>query len=257
MATLPDDRWLLVCDVDGTLLLPERENPGLEEFNRFIESNRGRIVFAINTGRSLDEVATVAEAGPIVTPEWLACGVGTSLYSGFTPDTADSGWERALSREWNREEIRAALSGCPGIFEQEAWNQHGARLSYYIQGPVPEILPGVLARVEPWKDSIKRVVALDYYLDFMPLWAGKGGAAAYLAEKLGIPSERVLVAGDSGNDRDMLEREFRPIVVANHASDLDDFVECPGVFRSRSPAAAGVLEGLAHFGALSADATAR
>ena len=99
MATIPDDRWLLVCDVDGTLLLPERENPGLEEFNRFIENNRGRVVFALNTGRSLDEVATVAEAGPIVTPDWLACGVGTSLYSGFTPDTADSGWERAVSRE--------------------------------------------------------------------------------------------------------------------------------------------------------------
>lgn len=242
------ETWLLVCDVDGTLLYPPADNPGLKEFNELVAASGGRIVLALNSGRGLDEMAQVAESGPIVRPSWLVCGVGTEIYSGFTADTSDREWERLMMREWGREDIRAALADCPGICEQEAWHQHGAKLSYYFQDEVDAVLPLVDARIGPWKDSIKKVVCMDYYLDLMPQWSGKGEPVGFLARKLGISDDRVLVAGDSGNDRDMMDRGFKSIIVANHASDLADLVGKPGTYRSSSPGAAGVLEGLAHFG---------
>lgn len=243
-----DDIWLLVCDVDGTLLVPVVGNPGLEAFNRLIAGGEGRIILVLNSGRGLDEMAMVAENGPIVRPSWLVCNVGTEIFSGFTPDTADSEWERLMRREWGREDIRAALADCPGLSEQEAWHQHAAKLSYYFHDPVDAVLPLVDARIAPWRDSVKKVVCMEYYLDIMPQWSGKGGPVGYLARKFGIPEDRVVVAGDSGNDRDMMDRGYKSIIVANHASDLDDLVGKPGVFLSSSPGAAGVLEGLAHFG---------
>ena len=82
-----DKSCLLVCDIDGTLLLPERGNPGLAEFARFVEDNRGILTLALNSGRSLGDIAAVAESGPIPRPDWVMCDVGTSLLSGFTPDT--------------------------------------------------------------------------------------------------------------------------------------------------------------------------
>lgn len=44
-------------------------------------------------------------------------------------------------------------------------------------------------------------------IDVLPINAGKGNAAEYLRTKLGVSPEQTIVAGDSGNDADML---FKP-----------------------------------------------
>jgi len=248
MNNTSDEKWLIVCDIDGTLLLPALDNPGLEQFNLFVEKNRNRIILALNSGRSLDEVAMVAEFGPIARPDWLICGVGTSLYSGFTPDTADAEWEDLMGHDWLREDIREALAACPGLTEQEAWNQHTAKLSYYFDDPPATVLPEIIRLTAKWKGQFKQIVCLDRYLDIMPLWGGKGAPVQYLAGKLGVPRSRVIVSGDSGNDHDMLDRGYPSILVVNHAPDLNDLVGAKDIFASKKPAASGVLEGMAFFG---------
>ncbi len=64
----------------------------------------------------------------------------------------------------------------------------------------------------------------------------------WLGEKLGIPETAFVVAGDAGNDRDMMERGWKTILVANHSEELADLSSLPGVYLSGSPSAAGVLE---------------
>jgi sucrose-phosphate synthase len=240
--------WLIVCDIDGTLLLPGSGNPGLEEFSRFIEDHRDTVVFVLNSGRSLDEIAQVAECGPIPRPDWMVCSVGTELYSGFTPDTADRGWEGIMARDWPREEIRRALAGCPGIIEQEAWLQHAAKLSYYFEAPVADVHPEIIRRTGSWQENFKKIVCFDHYLDFLPSWGGKGASIKYLADKYEIDADHIVTAGHSVHDRDMLDRGYASILVSNHAADLADLVGKEGVFLSSRPAASGVLEGLAFFG---------
>ncbi len=249
---MSEDKWLLVCDIDGTLILPGENNPGLEEFARFLEARRDRIVFVLNSGRSLDEMAEVAENGPIPRPDWLVCGVGTELYSDFDPGAPDREWESLVMGDWAREEIREALSDVEGLEEQEAWLQHHAKLSYYIDAWDAETQAALLEELDrktaPWTGAFKKVTTLDRYLDLLPTWGGKGGPIPFLAERLGIPLSRVIAAGDSGNDRDMLDRGYRSIIVANHAEEIGDLVGRDGVHLASKPAAAGVLEGLARFG---------
>lgn len=242
-----NEKWLLVCDIDGTLLLPNESNPGIEEFARFIESRRDDIVFVLNSGRSLDEMAEVAERGPIPRPDWLICGVGTELYADFDPFSADREWESYVKREWAREEIREALAGTDGLEEQEAWLQHHAKLSYYMDGDVPELMAELDRKTKPWEGGFKSLTCLGLYLDILPVWGGKGGPIRFLAERLGIPDSRIITAGDSGNDRDMLAQGFNSIIVANHSEEIRDLVGRDGVHLASKPAAAGVLEGLGRF----------
>ncbi len=243
-----NDKWLVVCDIDGTLLLPRERNPGLEEFSRFIESRRDRIVFVLNSGRGLEEIAEVAERGPIPKPDWLVCGVGTELYADFDPASYDLEWESYMKREWAREEIREALAETEGLQEQEAWLQHNAKLSYYLDGDIPSVLAELDRKTKPWEGSFKRLTCLGLYLDILPLWGGKGGPIHFLADRLGIPESRIIAAGDSGNDRDMLDRGFNSIIVSNHSEEIRDLVGRDGVHLASKPAAAGVLEGLTRFG---------
>ncbi len=66
----------------------------------------------------------------------------------------------------------------------------------------------------------------------------------HVAAKLGIAQARVYVAGDSGNDLDMLEAAANAIVVSNHEPVLARLRGRPGVYFARSPYAAGALEGV-------------
>ena len=58
------------------------------------------------------------------------------------------------------------------------------------------------------------------FLDVLPDGASKGNAMHYLARRWGLAMDRILVAGDSGNDADMLRGGAQAVVVANHSSEL-------------------------------------
>jgi len=56
--------------------------------------------------------------------------------------------------------------------------------------------------------------------------------------------DRVIVAGDSGNDIDMIADCPNAIVVANHEVGLLDKLPSQSIYLARRRHAAGVLEGL-------------
>jgi hydroxymethylpyrimidine pyrophosphatase-like HAD family hydrolase len=58
----------------------------------------------------------------------------------------------------------------------------------------------------------------------------------------------VAVAGDSGNDRQMFETEYKGIVPVNALDELKALASKPWHYHSPYPAARGVLDGLRHFG---------
>ena len=83
----------------------------------------------------------------------------------------------------------------------------------------------------------------------MPPAAGKAAAIKWLCGHADVPQEAVVVSGDSANDLDMFADPFRGIVVANGHPELKRLTG-PAVFHATRRCAAGVLEGLRHFGVL-------
>jgi sucrose-6-phosphatase len=86
--------------------------------------------------------------------------------------------------------------------------------------------------------------------DVLPPAAGKGSATLFLTEHLGVPIERLIVAGDSGNDAAMFRISPRGIVVGNARPELCGAVDRSRVYFARGARAAGLLEGLVHYRAV-------
>ncbi|MHB8899451.1 MAG: HAD family hydrolase, partial [Thermoguttaceae bacterium] len=93
------------------------------------------------------------------------------------------------------------------------------------------------------------------FIDVLAPRASKGRAIRYLSNKWNIPLERIATAGDSGNDRDMLMGRTAGIVVANHSEELRSLQKAKAslIYFADSAHAAGILEGLRHYGFLPAD----
>ena len=91
------------------------------------------------------------------------------------------------------------------------------------------------------------VYSRGQYLDLLPERASKGRALKYLSEKWGIPMEHVLVAGDSGNDAEMLASRALGVVVGNHSSELDHLRGLDRVYFAEGEYAWGIIEGIDHY----------
>lgn len=83
-------------------------------------------------------------------------------------------------------------------------------------------------------------------LDVVPANAGKGEAIEYIRQAIGVPPERVVVAGDSANDIDMFRPSSRGIIVGNADEELAALTG-PNVYHARRGYAGGVLDGLKHW----------
>jgi len=93
--------------------------------------------------------------------------------------------------------------------------------------------------------EVKVIYSSSKNLDIIPHVSGKGSAVEYLRQRLGIPSKRVVVAGDSGNDLEMFIAPYKGIIVANATAELKQ-KQGDTIYHAQAAHAAGVLEGL-HF----------
>jgi hydroxymethylpyrimidine pyrophosphatase-like HAD family hydrolase len=86
------------------------------------------------------------------------------------------------------------------------------------------------------------------YLDVLPAGVAKGPTLVRLLRELALPTDRVLVAGDTMNDLSLFETGFNGVAVGNSEPDLLDAVaRFPWVYQSPLPGAAGISDAIRHF----------
>jgi sucrose-phosphate synthase len=143
--------------------------------------------------------------------------------------------------------VEEVLRDVAGLALQPLENQREFKLSYDVDPdklpPIPEIQALLHARRLP----VHLVYSSQAYLDVLPVRASKGRAIRYLAYKWGLPLRAFLVAGDSGNDLEMLVGDTLGVVVANHSRELDVLKGNEQIYFARSTHADGILEGMAHY----------
>ena len=232
---------LFVTDLDGTLLGDERALIGfLAWYGR--AKDRMRLVYS--SGRFSDSVRQSIETHRLPEPDAVIGGVGTEIEESGAGKRL-IGWP-PVSYRWNPYVVRTTCALYSELEEQPLHLVSHYKVSYYGY----DLDAGFLSQLERDLASAGQDVAVIYSsnrdLDILPADANKGAAAAFLAERWRIEANRVIVAGDSGNDLEMFGRGFRGIVVGNAQPELKS-LDDPAVYHATGHYATGVIEGLQYW----------
>ncbi|RFC64352.1 HAD-IIB family hydrolase [Fulvimarina endophytica] len=238
-------RQLLVCDIDNTLTGCES---CIKTFSRWHSQESG-LDFSVATGRSFHSALSILEKQHAPYPRLIVSSVGTEIHwltaNGITYER-DEDWSRHIEEGWRRAEIAEVLAGVPGIVPQAPLEQRRFKLSF-LTGGEPGLVETIRARLQARHLSASVIHSHGRYLDILPVRASKGAAITYLKRVLGLGDDAIFVAGDSGNDIEMLRAVPQSIIVANYSDALAARSDLAHSYVSRESYALGIIEGVRHF----------
>lgn len=280
---------LLVTDLDNTLV---GDDLATKRFNQYLDDHRQNYVVVYATGRSYDSAKQLMQERKLLEPNYWVTGVGTEIYSQNYLDLTwaiklSTDWQRQaiadlievkfpeLQLQINEEQNPWKLS-----FHLRNYDQSSAKLQtlgqanqeYDSEHPIPTQNHFSQACILRESDRFKNetINRLNIYLqqmylsaqivysssidvDVLPINANKGNAVAYIQQKLGIPSYRTLVCGDSGNDISMFHQTTLGVIVNNAQPELIDWYHSHAEsnhYLANKPYASGILEALQKFNLL-------
>ncbi|TAN29443.1 MAG: HAD-IIB family hydrolase [Actinomycetota bacterium] len=234
---------ILALDIDNVLV---GDAKGLKQLLGWIELHQKKTIFAVATGRSLHDTQNVLRQHNVPLPEVIISSVGSEIHYGpkILPDL---GWATHIQYSWRREATVQTLKQVPGLTLQPIANQREFKISYNVS---PESMPSI-EEISNVLNSHGLRANLIYshseFLDVLPIRASKGRAIRYLSYKWGVPLEKILVAGDSGNDEEMLEGRTLGVVVGNYSPELERLRGHHQIYFAKAEYALGVLEGIEHY----------
>lgn len=230
---------LLVTDVDDTLT---GDDEALAALLERLETTEAKVGFGIATGRTLGEAIELLEDLDVRVPDVLITAAGSQLHYG-THLLPDRSWERQIRYRWDREEVQAVVDAIPGL-ERVATSETPYRLRYRLDPDDAPKLREIQRHVRRQGLRVTTILDHDVYLDIVPVRASPGLAIRFFCFKWNLEPQHLLVAGDSGNDWDMLSGDTLGVVVSNHTSELERLRGRSRVYFAKSPHAWGILEGI-------------
>jgi sucrose-phosphate synthase len=236
---------LMIFDIDDTLIGHEEAQ---EKLKQVILENQPQIGFGVATGRTIDSAIAVLKEHNFVMPDIIISSVGSEIYYKNKDDEYfyATGWDKHISHLWKRNKIVELLDEFDFLKLQEDETQRKYKISYYHEA-TEEQLNQVIEKLV--KNNIKAnfIISHKKYIDVLPYRASKGRAVRYMAYRWNIPHENILVAGDSGNDEDMLRGELLGIVVGQHSDELKKLKGRRRIYFAKEKATAGILEGAYYY----------
>ncbi|MCV9932588.1 HAD-IIB family hydrolase [Flavobacterium sp. LS1R47] len=238
---------LFVSDIDGTLIEPKLNNPGLKELKEHLINRTEKMAFALASGRNLALVKKVIDEEQFPLPDFVICSVGTEIYyTNGKNYILDKGWATFLAGRWKREDIVNRLKGIAWLRLQEEEAQNPYKISYYYDKEKYDYEQLITVLGTGWY-KVNIIPSHGEFIDFIPKRASKGNAVKFLCRKWAIPLSNVIAAGDSGNDIDMFRGSVKGIIVGNRSSELAKYETTKSIYVAKGSASLGILEGLKHY----------
>ena len=240
---MPFVQKAIITDIDNTLLGDER---GLRQFIDELKASDKPVAFGVATGRTLESTIRVLKKWRVPMPDVLITSVGSEIHY-WPTQKIDTAWRHHISHNWRRDDLAQLLATLPGMRLQPEENQREFKLSYYV---IPDKMPSLRKLYQLLREhrlQANLVYSHQAYLDVLPERASKGRAIRYLSYKWGVPLQNFLVAGDSGNDEEMLVGDTLGIVVGNHSPELEPLRGLEQIYFAEHVCARGVLEGIEHY----------
>lgn len=245
--------FLFVTDLDNTLVGDDAALAILKDKLSQSRQNEGtKIIYATGRSRTLYEQLKVEKS--LLEPDALILSVGTEIYLGGS-DTFEPSWVEQLSQEWDRDLVVATTAHFSDLVAQPDSEQGQFKVSYYLNEPIAkEVIPRLESMLEKRGLNVKLVYSSGQDLDILPAQGNKGLAMQFMAQQWGFKGDRTVACGDSGNDITLFDTtDNRGIIVGNAKPELRQWHEAnpsPDRYLAQGACAAGILEGLEHFGFL-------
>ncbi|MCC5843725.1 MAG: HAD-IIB family hydrolase [Verrucomicrobia bacterium] len=240
---LPQIDRLIIADIDNTVT---GDDEAMHRFFDLIKHADEHIGFGIATGRRFEEVTKLIDSHGMPHPEVLITSVGTEIYYGKN-FTLDKSWEKHINFRWEPDRIREVLNSMEGLFIQPDEEQSHFKISYKIDFSVAPSIQKLKRILREHKLRAKVIGSHNMFLDIIPSQAGSGLSIRHMAYKWGFPLEKILIAGDSGNDEEMLAGNTLGVVVGNYSPELEKLRKYPRVYFAQAHHAAGILEGIEYY----------
>ncbi len=230
---------VLATDLDGTFLGgTDAERTRLYNWLR----SRSDVALVFVTGRDPWAIRDICASGFVPAPSFVIGDVGTTIAT-FENGTVQPipRMEAEIARLWGDrvEELRAAVSQVPGLWEQDT--PFRFRLSYHYDAAAFDA-----ARMEPIRRmGFDVLVSHGRFVDILPPGVSKGPSLLRLIGYLGLEPDRVLVAGDTLNDLSMFETGLPGAVVGGAEAELLEAVAgLPSAHVCKAVGAAGIIEAI-------------
>jgi sucrose-phosphate synthase len=253
MPKIPTDKLLvadriLISDIDNTLLSGRKHlvknRIALKKLMNYLQSSK--IAFGIATGRSIDSAKQVLEKWEILPPDLWITSVGSEIHYGEDIQ-ADLDWCEHINDQWQPELVRQAIAKLSGIKMQTAEGQRTHKISYLVDPAKSPSIEEIQEYLRQHQLQVQVIYSHQEFLDILPLKASKGDAVNYCVNKWNFSIENILVAGDSGNDEQMLTSGANAVVVGNYSSELEKLREQNQAYFADGDYAQGILEAIAHY----------
>ncbi len=234
----------IFSDLDQSLI----GNPeALKLFSKFIRENRKKVTFGIATGRRMDSALAVIKKYHIPKPDVLITSLGTRIFYGSNL-TEDSVWTDHIDYNWSRTKIKRILSNTSGLKLQPKLEQSPFKISYYYDPELAPSIEDIVDQLRKLEITANVMLSFGQFLDIVPSRASKGQALRYISQILDIPLEKILVAGGSGTDEDIMRGNTLAVVVSNrHNEELSQLVDQEKIYFAKKDRAAGILEAIEHY----------
>ncbi|WP_245843803.1 HAD-IIB family hydrolase [Oceanobacillus rekensis] len=233
---------MLATDLDGTFV---GDTNGLKLLINYYESLPYEVTLVYITGRHLESATSLIKEENLPIPKLLVTDVGTSIYEGDTWQ-ADPKWQKKMKKDWNPDAIRAVAKDFPQIRVQQLPDDR--RVSFQIEADNSSALAGKFKMaLETAGIAHKFIFSSGRDIDILPTGSGKGEALRFIVEKYTNSDTSILVAGDSGNDLEMLTLGYPSVIVANSQEELLEIEEHPKLYRATKNCAGGIHEAWMHF----------
>ncbi|MFC1493178.1 HAD-IIB family hydrolase [candidate division KSB1 bacterium] len=234
---------LLITDIDNTLI---GERDALNRFIEHLKDDYKDKALGIATGRHLESTMDILKKWKVPVPNILITAVGTEIYYG--PNyVLDTSWENHINYRWEPDLIYEVMEDFQGVKLQERINQRKFKISYNIDPDVIVTKKAVVKFLREKRLSVKVVLSQGAFLDILPIRASKGLAVRFLSMKWGIEMDKIYIAGDSGNDEDMLRGQTKGIVVGNYSPEIEHLRKDNNIYFAESEYADGIIEGLHYY----------
>jgi len=240
---LPISDRILVCDIDNTLIGDRDALTALLSQLRGIEDHIG---FGVATGRRIESAREVLKKWSVPAPDFFITAVGTEIHYGRKL-IQDVTWKRHIQHQWEPDDVLHAMKNITGLRLQPRREQREFKISYFIDPEKAPTINGIIRHIRKQKLHVNVVYSHGTYLDILPVRASKGAALRYIADKWGIAVEHILVAGDSGNDEEMLSGETLGVVVGNHSPELEKLRNRERIHFATGEYAWGIIEGIEYY----------